>query len=1046
MARIRIELLGGLRVTVDEQRLTSVNTNRLKSLLAFLVLHSDAPQSRERLAYLLWPESSESQARTNLRQLLHHLRRALPVEYSLLSTDNQNVQWRAGSCTTDVAEFEAAAARAEDAERAGHFDTAREALEEAAGLYQDDLLPELYDEWLQPRRAQLRASFADVLSRLTSLLERAGEYGAAIRHATRLIAVDPLREGYYQTVIWLHTRNHDRSSALRVYHECMRTLQRELGVSPDKTTQALFAQALKSEEEAGSPPAPPPSAAERPMPLVGRKTEWEQLRDCWHRVGAGAARFALIGGEPGIGKSRLAEELFTFCHGAGARTRCYLAQGQLAYAPIADWLRAEPLRRARAKLSRAQRAELARVLPETVAENPEAGSPQPLTESWQRLHFYEALNATVRSATKPLLLSIDDLQWCDQDSFEWLHSLFWSGAAEGVLVLGTVRSEETGRDHPLTRLVRDLRESGQISEMLLAPLNAEETAALALQLGSPEQDPEFLERVYGATKGNPLFIVETMRASLHDEGSSPGRVQAVIAGRLARLSGPAYELAGLAAAIGRPFSFDLLAKASDWDEASLSRALEELWERRIIEGRGAESYDYTHDLLRETAYAELNPVRRRSLHRRIARALEELNAANIGGISGSLAAHYEAAGMPTEAIRCYSEAASVASYRFADAEAADLIRRALRLCREFPETAERDAQELELLVMLGPALVRTRGYSMPEVGETYERGLLLARRSGDRKHVFSLLSGAWLFHIVCGHFSQVEILARECAEQARNEGIAALTTAAGFLLGASLFHTGNLERSKEYVEQAMPAYGSGSHPALALFAGPNVEVFCRSYLSHVFCMMGDAQQAEARSREAIALANDLSHPFSLAIALDYAAMLDAFRQDGRQALTRAREALAICRKHGFVYYLAWAEMLTGWAMALEGDAAAGVAQLRRGLESFRASGAELRLPFYYGLLAEAHALGGQRGEALANVASAFAFSSKNGELWYVPELHRLHGDVLRSGGDAAGAAASYRNAVAVARTTGARLFELRAADRLRDLDITRELRSNAAER
>jgi len=249
------------------------------------VLHGDAVQSREHLAFLLWPESSESQARTNLRQLLHHLRRALPVECSLLATDNQTVRWRLDSaCSIDVIEFEAAAARAADAEKKGDFTTAREALEEAARLYQDDLLPDLYDEWLQTKREQLRQQLAEVLNRLAALLEMTGDYPAAIRHATRLVAADPLRETSYQLLMRLHARNHDRSSALRVYHQCMRTLKRELGVSPCKATQDLFTQMLKSGHLPAAPVELPPSAATMPLSMVGRTTERERLLACWRRV------------------------------------------------------------------------------------------------------------------------------------------------------------------------------------------------------------------------------------------------------------------------------------------------------------------------------------------------------------------------------------------------------------------------------------------------------------------------------------------------------------------------------------------------------------------------------------------------------------------------------------------------------------------------------------------------------------------------------------------------------------------------------------------
>jgi DNA-binding SARP family transcriptional activator len=323
---IRIELLGKLRFTFGQRLVTSVNTNRLQSLLAFLVLHGDAAQSREQLAFLLWPESTESQARTNLRQLLHHLRRALPVECSLLAADNQTVSWRLDdACSIDVLEFETAAARAAEADRKGDFMTAREALEEAARLYQDDLLPGLYDEWLGTRRERLRQQFGEILGRLVSLTELAGDYPAGIRYATRLVALDPLRESSYQSLMRLHARNRDRSSALRVYHQCMRRLQRELGISPGKATLDLFDQVLKTESLPAAAVELPPSAATQPLPMIGRKMEWERLLDCWGRASRSAVHFALILGEPGIGKSRLAEQLYQYCarspEGAAASAR-----------------------------------------------------------------------------------------------------------------------------------------------------------------------------------------------------------------------------------------------------------------------------------------------------------------------------------------------------------------------------------------------------------------------------------------------------------------------------------------------------------------------------------------------------------------------------------------------------------------------------------------------------------------------------------------------------------------------------------------------------
>jgi DNA-binding SARP family transcriptional activator/predicted ATPase len=1029
---MRIGLFGNLRITCQEQAVGSVNTNRLHSLLAFLVLHGEAAQSREQLAFLLWPESGESQARTNLRQLLHHLRRALPHECCLLVSDNHTVQWpRDPSCTVDVLEFDAAVSAAAAARARTDRDGERVALEEAARLYQDDLLPGVYDDWLRPKREQYRQQLAHALSRLALLAEEQGDYAAAIVHSERLVGLDPLSEAHHQRLIRLHNANHDRASALRAYHQCMRVLRRELAVEPGPATRELFERVLKS--------APPDQLAEVPpagsapsLPIVGRKREWERLLDCWRSAMRQGPLLTVISGEPGIGKSRLAEELYERCLREGravGRARCYAGQGQVAYAPIAEWLRAAHLAAARTRLSQPQLAELSRVLPEILEENPALGRPRPLTESWERLHFYDSLNAAFGKAEKPLLLFIDDLQWCDADSFEWLHSLLRSPAAARTLVLGTLRPEEAGRDHPITRLLGALRQSGQAAEIPLLPLDAGETSALALQVSGQLSDGD-LSELYRATRGNPLFVVESVRAGIQNRAETP-RIHAVITARLAQLSKSSYELAGMAGAIGRPFSFELLAKATDWDEDSLSRALDQLWQRRIIEGHGASEYDFTHDRLREVAYAELTLVRRRFLHRRVARALEEVHAGDLEGRSAQLAAHFEAAGMAEEAIHHYRIAAAYDRQRYADADAAGLLRRALNLNRNMPETTRRLEQELELLVTLGPVLVTTQGYAILEVGETYQRALSLSRQLREDKHIFLILSGAWVFHVVRGELEQSRQLSQEFLDRAGRREVPELTMAGHFIMGSSLFHLGQLPAAQDHMEAALALHDGGMQSVLALFAGPDIGVFCRSYLAHLEWHLGRPAQALVCMEQALAAARQVSHPFSRAIALNYAAMLHVFRDDSEAALKWAQEAVTLCRAHQFAYYLSMAEILAGWAQSREGHAEEGLPQLRQGLERFRATGAEVRLPFYLGLLAQVCGLMGNMGEAMASLASAFAFQNKNGETWPASDLHRVQGDLLRVTRKEEQARASYRRAVEAARQTGSRSFEQRALERLK---------------
>ena len=290
-----------------------------------------------------------------------------------------------------------------------------------------------------------------------------------------------------------------------------------------------------------------------------------------------------------------------------------------------------------------------------------------------------------------------------------------------------------------------------------------------------------------------------------------------------------------------------------------------------------------------------------------------------------------------------------------------------------------------------------------------------------------------MFHAVRGELETSRQLAQECLDLASGASAPALSVIGHFLLGSCNFHLGRLDISEIHLDEALMAYSGGSHSAFALFAGPDIGVFCRSYQSQVLWLGGDLEQAYGKSEEALAAARQVAHPFSMAIALDYAAMMHIFDRDIEKTRIRAEEAVTVCHKHGFKYYLSVAEILAGWAMAMSGDAQAGLAQLRQGLESFKASGAELRLPFYHGLLAEAYARAGQHGEALANVATGIAFQTKNGEVWAAAELHRIQGDLLLLDGNLPQAEASYRRSLEAARLTGARSFELRAVDRLRQL-------------
>jgi DNA-binding SARP family transcriptional activator len=676
---LNIRLLGEFSLDHDGTPITGVNTPRLQSLLAYLLLHRDAPQSRAHLAFQFWPDSTDAQARSNLRTLLHRLRRALPADAPFLDVDAQIVQWHPDApATVDVVAFEEALGEAEEA---SEDQVARNALEQAAHIYQGDLLPSCYDDWILPHRERLRQAHLRALERLTRLLEDRRDYDAAIAHAQRILRLDPLHEAACRRLMHLQGLKGDRTGALRAYHTCATTLQRELGVEPSPATQRAYEGLLKIDTQ----PAAVPRLATGLTPLVGREEEWAQLQAAWRRAARGP-RFVLLLGEAGIGKTRLVEELLHWASQRGidhAYARCYAAEGDLAYAPVAALLRARTL----PVLDDLWLSEVARLLPEVLAGHPDLTPRRPMTEAWERWRLFEALAQAVLGTGQPNLLVVDDLQWCDRESLEWLHFLLRFDSKAPLLVVGTCRPEELNEDCPLTRALPILHRDVRLRELTLGPLDEGRTANLAAGVSGQALGPAAAARLYRDTEGNPLFVVESLRTgpptgeALPDLAGSPmpPRVQAVLATRLAQLSAPARQLAEVAATIGRHFAVPLLQQASDTDEEGLARGLDELWRRRIVRERGLDAYDFSHDKLREAAYSALSPARRRLLHHRTAQALENIHAHDLDPVSRQVAAHYRRTGRPAQAIPHYLRAGELAKGVCAQEEAVACFERGLAL-------------------------------------------------------------------------------------------------------------------------------------------------------------------------------------------------------------------------------------------------------------------------------------------------------------------------------------------------------------------------------
>ena len=1043
---LRIRLLGDFSLTYRDEAVTGVNTSRLHSLLAYLLFHREAPQLRQHVAFVFWPDTSEAQARNNLRQVLHQLRYALPDSDRYLHVDARTVGWRSdGTFFFDVLEFERALALADSAAGA---DDKRTALERAADIYRADLLPSCYDEWINAERDRLRQCHRHGLVRLLDLLEARRDYAQAIHHAQRLVRDDPVDEDAYCRLMRALALNGDRTGVMRAYQSCVANLQREMEAEPSRTTREVYEGLLRMESRSMRVAARQP-ATETAFPLVGRGREWERLQAAWLPAAEGSAGFVLVTGEAGIGKSRLAEELLSWADDQGitvARTRSYAAEGQLSLAPAADWLRSEVLRRNLAKLDPVWRTEVSRILPELISEYPELPPYEPITEYGHRQRFFEALARAVLAAPEPLLLLIDDLQWCDQETFEWLHFLLRFGRKNKMLILGTARWEEVPPPHPLRTLLLHLRSTVQVTELSLQPFDAAETAKLAAQVAGRDLDVDSVMRLYHATEGNPLFVVETVRsqregASGSKEGGQQGalepvipiprKVQAIISGRLAQMSAPARELACLAAAIGRAFTLDLLIQAGHADDESTVRALEELCQKRIVQEHSPNNYDFTHDKLREIAYTEISGPQRWLLHRRIAQAMEAMNADDLSPISGQIAWQYDRAAVFDRAIANYRRAAAAAQRLYANEDAVNLLSRGLALLEHLPPGAKRDAQELNLQLALGPLNRMTKGWTSPEVERSLDRAMELCDKVGDDAQRAQVFYGLESLYVVQAKLEKVQLASDELHRlYQRTQGAPPPLEADMMLIGSRL-HLGRIADANEAMERMLTTASPSQLQRISEDQGWNFAVHGRVWQAHALWLLGYPQSALARALEGVGLANDLRQPFNQALAATYLAMLQQLCGDEATAKASADEALALTTEYKTPYYRAWSSILACHAQAREQPGLATIASLRESIEAFKASGARLRLPYYLGLLAEVCGRAGRVEEGLAAVDGGMAASRAHNERWWDAELHRLRGELLLAGGaEVSEAETAYLRAIETARSQQARALELRAATSL----------------
>ena len=986
---LHVSLLGEHSVTDDGTGIRA-RSSRTAALIAFLVIHAGSPQARQRIAGLFWPESTDGQALTNLRRELHQLRQILGDEPSLIVTSRDLCWSDTQTCHVDVRTFviecEAALAAAAAADEDGVLLHATKALAE----YRGDLLPGVYEDWVLEARSQLERRCVELCDLVCAARARRGDLAGAVDAARRRIQLQPLEEAGYRTLMQLQADLGDRAGAVSTYHHCASVLERELAITPDPATRQVFERLM-----ARSAPDPAGAGLPRTGPaiarsgiaaarMVGRSREFSVLEELWRGAVAGHPGLVVVRGGAGVGKTRLVTEVARGARRQGAvvaGSQCFGTAGRLALAPVADWLRNREVQAARATLEEAWRTEVDRLVP-AAGRGERGAGPRAMVDAWQRLRFFEGLARALLAVGRPMLLVLDNMQWCDEETLAFLTFCLGLGLAQEaqLLVAATLRNDNPGADLVLVDWTDRMRTTGLMTELDLSPFEPADTARLAGAVaGQPLPEAEVL-LLQGTTGGFPLYVVEAVRATADRRGASrpPGELTTVLRNRLEQATVAARDVAGLAAAVGTDFSLDLVTEASDLDADIVVGAVDELWRRRILR-EFRDGYDFSHDLLRDAAYEQVSPPKRWLLHRRIAQSLELLHAADTDAVSAQLAEQYARGGRPGRAVAYYQRAANVAAGMFAHAEAIRLGKEALALVRSLPAGRDRDSQELAVLEAMAAPLNARYGYSSSYLQEALERSVNLAESLGRRDPLLTGLVGLWTSRFVQGRITEgYQASARALALV---DAASELSGPAHFAVGGSALSLGRPAEGLRHLELAAQL----SSGAASLTVGTRPDVHATAWAAHAHWLLGHDADALASAERAITLARAIDHPYSLAVALAYGSITHQMRRDLPGLRAAVGELGQLCDRYGFAYYREWALILDGWSRGGE----PGIELARRGLSNLKSEGAFARMPYWLSLLADLSARNDQHSAARAILDAALAAAQERDDVWWLPEVMRM---------------------------------------------------------
>jgi predicted ATPase/DNA-binding winged helix-turn-helix (wHTH) protein len=634
----------------------------------------------------------------------------------------------------------------------------------------------------------------------------------------------------------------------------------------------------------------------------------------------------------------------------------------------------------------------------------------------------------VLTAKQPLVLVLEDLQWSDVSTLDLLSTLARRRDAARLLVIGTYRPVEVlGNGHPLRAIEQELRLHRRCEELqlrLLTEADVGEYLTARFPVGATSRSA--LQRLARAirqhTEGNPLFMVNVVDYLIAHGGIAevdgrwkltaateaiqlgvPEDIRRMIERQLDRLGPTEQRILEAASAAGMEFSAATVAAAIETEAGQVESWCEALVRRQLFlqshdtysgpERRLATRYRFLHALYHNVLSEKFTPARRRQVHQRVGEWKEAAYGERAAEIAAELAVHFTQGRDYRRAVQYLEWAANTAIRRSAYVEAEAHLTKGLDLLKTLPDSPERSQQELTLQTALGTVLTATKGYAAPEVEKAYTRARELCRQMGDAMQLFPVLYGLWGFYAVRAELQTARELAEQLLRLARHGLDSTLMIGVHYTSGTTLVHLGELVTARARLNQGVGLFDSQEYSSTVLLFEADLGVACRCYAAMALWFLGYPDQALQRSREAVNLAQEIAHPYSLAMALTLAALVQQLWRERRIDRERAEALMELASEQGFPHVLAIGTILWGWGLAEQGQREEGIAQIRQGLATHRAIGSELSRSYYLALLAEAYGKAGRPEEGLMVLTEALTAVHKTEERVYEAELYRLKGEL-----------------------------------------------------